>query len=175
MRRVQKWWKNITTSLLPPLQLGARSFRSDAVLEALAKASQDRVPNLILYNYPSFSGAFSALFAHLFHSHLNLPCLTLPFSSIIPLRSLRFLFILILLLITICCDWLIEWSNHLIVAGLKICALKAFKGVISWIFLVLKGLQWSFWIELHASNVYLTSFRFVNFFYYLFWYFYEFC
>ncbi|KAB1206717.1 hypothetical protein CJ030_MR7G013536 [Morella rubra] len=68
------------------LRAGARSFRSDAALEALAKASADRVPNLVLYNYPSFSGAFSALFAHLFHSRLNLPCLILPFSDVEPLR-----------------------------------------------------------------------------------------
>ncbi|KAJ0077846.1 hypothetical protein Patl1_37062 [Pistacia atlantica] len=31
-------------------------------------------------------GAFSALFAHLFHSRLNLPCLLLPFSSVEPFR-----------------------------------------------------------------------------------------
>ncbi|CAN1167433.1 hypothetical protein LINPERHAP2_LOCUS27244 [Linum perenne] len=60
---------------------GARGFRSDAALEALAKAREDCIPNLILYNYPSFSGAFSALFAHLFHSRLRLPFLILPFSS----------------------------------------------------------------------------------------------
>ncbi|GMN58312.1 hypothetical protein TIFTF001_027409 [Ficus carica] len=63
-----------------------RTFRSDASLNAIAKASQDRVPSLALYNYPSFSGSFSALFAHLFHSRLNLPCLILPFSSVHPLR-----------------------------------------------------------------------------------------
>ena len=66
---------------------GGRSFRSDAALEALAKASEEKVPNVLLYNYPSFSGAFSALFAHLFHSRLNLPSLILPFSSVHPLRS----------------------------------------------------------------------------------------
>ncbi|CAN1284583.1 hypothetical protein LINPERPRIM_LOCUS18661 [Linum perenne] len=60
---------------------GARGFRSDAALEALAKAREDCIPNLILYNYPSFSGAFSALFGHLFHSRLRLPFLILPFSS----------------------------------------------------------------------------------------------
>ncbi|XP_059591970.1 uncharacterized protein LOC100259417 isoform X4 [Vitis vinifera] len=66
--------------------LRARSFRSNAALEAIAKASEERIPNIALYNYPSFSGAFSALFAHLFHSHLNFPCLILPFSSVEPLR-----------------------------------------------------------------------------------------
>ncbi|XVF67329.1 hypothetical protein PTKIN_Ptkin10aG0112300 [Pterospermum kingtungense] len=63
-----------------------RAFRSDAALEAIAKAAEEKVPNVALYNYPSFSGAFSAVFAHLFHSRLNLPCLVLPFSSIEPFR-----------------------------------------------------------------------------------------
>ncbi|GMQ01397.1 hypothetical protein CsSME_00048048 [Camellia sinensis var. sinensis] len=63
-----------------------RSFRSNSALEALAKASEEKTPIFVLYNYPSFSGAFSALFARLFHSHLNLPCLILPFSSVEPLR-----------------------------------------------------------------------------------------
>ncbi|KAG7011565.1 hypothetical protein SDJN02_26471, partial [Cucurbita argyrosperma subsp. argyrosperma] len=63
-----------------------RSFRSDASLEAIAKAAEDRVPNVVFYNYPSFSGAFSALFAHLFHTRLGLPCLILPFSSAVPFR-----------------------------------------------------------------------------------------
>ncbi|KAL9809829.1 hypothetical protein AtNW77_Chr5g0092981 [Arabidopsis thaliana] len=62
-----------------------RSFRSDAALEAIANALEEKVPNLVLYNYPSFSGAFSALFAHLYHYRLRLPCLILPFSSVIPL------------------------------------------------------------------------------------------
>ncbi|CAJ1936176.1 unnamed protein product [Sphenostylis stenocarpa] len=61
---------------------GSRSLRSDAALEAIAKASEDKVPNIVLYNYPSFSGAFSALFAHLFHTRHNLPSLILPFSSV---------------------------------------------------------------------------------------------
>ncbi|XP_024031742.1 uncharacterized protein LOC21397918 [Morus notabilis] len=73
------------TTILIPFP-GTRSFRSAAALEAIAKASQDKVPIFALYNYPSFSGAFSALFAHLFHSRLNLPCLILPFSSVHPLR-----------------------------------------------------------------------------------------
>ncbi|KAL1355890.1 hypothetical protein HN51_007862 [Arachis hypogaea] len=65
-----------------------RSLRSDAALEAIAKASEDKVPNLVVYNYPTFSGAFSALFAHLFHIRHNLPALILPFSSV-PFLSLR--------------------------------------------------------------------------------------
>ncbi|KAJ8572459.1 hypothetical protein K7X08_008970 [Anisodus acutangulus] len=63
-----------------------RCFRSQAALKALAKASEDKIPNLILYNYPSFSGAFAALFAHLYHSRLNIPYLVLPFSSVEPFR-----------------------------------------------------------------------------------------
>ncbi|CAI9104148.1 OLC1v1002771C1 [Oldenlandia corymbosa var. corymbosa] len=64
-----------------------RSFRSDSALLSLAKASEARSPNVVvLYNYPSFSGAFSALFAHLYYSRLNIPCLILPFSSVIPFR-----------------------------------------------------------------------------------------
>lgn len=66
-----------------------RNLRSDAALEAIAKASEDKVPNLVVYNYPTFSGAFSALFAHLFHIRHNLPALILPFSSV-PFLSLRF-------------------------------------------------------------------------------------
>ncbi|CAM8906978.1 unnamed protein product [Rhodiola kirilowii] len=58
-----------------------------STLEALWKAGEDQVPNLVLYNYPSFSGAFSALFAHLFHTRLNLRCLILPFSSVEPFRT----------------------------------------------------------------------------------------
>ncbi|KAG2704914.1 hypothetical protein I3760_05G028400 [Carya illinoinensis] len=90
---------------LSALRAGARSFRSDAALEALSKASEDKVPNLVLYNYPSFSGAFSALFAHLFHSRLNLPCLILPFSSVEPL-----------------------WVEDLYIEGLKRCYLLDFLG-----------------------------------------------
>ncbi|KAK6135465.1 hypothetical protein DH2020_030790 [Rehmannia glutinosa] len=61
-------------------------FRSDASLEAIRKASENKTPNLVLYNYPSFSGAYGALFAHLYHSRLNLPCLILPFSAVAPFR-----------------------------------------------------------------------------------------
>ncbi|KAL1196273.1 hypothetical protein V5N11_005420 [Cardamine amara subsp. amara] len=63
-----------------------RGFRSDAALESIANALEEKVPNLVLYNYPSFSGAFSALFAQLYHSRLRLPCLILPFSSVVPFR-----------------------------------------------------------------------------------------
>ncbi|XP_037496586.1 uncharacterized protein LOC105636022 isoform X6 [Jatropha curcas] len=66
--------------------LGTHGFRSVAALEAIAKAREEKVPNMVLYNYPSFSGAFSAAFARIFHSRLNLPSLILPFSSIEPLR-----------------------------------------------------------------------------------------
>ncbi|MCD7451612.1 hypothetical protein HAX54_012874, partial [Datura stramonium] len=61
-------------------------FRSQAALKVLAKASEDKISNLILYNYPSFSGAFAALFAYLYHSRLNIPYLVLPFSSVEPFR-----------------------------------------------------------------------------------------
>ncbi|KAL3621018.1 hypothetical protein CASFOL_035930 [Castilleja foliolosa] len=61
-------------------------FRSDAALEAIRSASEIKTPNLVLYNYPSFSGAYGALFAYLYHSRLNLPCLILPFSAVAPFR-----------------------------------------------------------------------------------------
>ncbi|KAK7252257.1 hypothetical protein RIF29_36084 [Crotalaria pallida] len=85
MCMVREWRRRMSKSL-PPLcvwRIGnsTRSLRSDAALEAISKASEDKVPNLVIYNYPSFSGAFSSLFAHLFHSRLNLPSLFLPFSS----------------------------------------------------------------------------------------------
>ncbi|XP_045826286.1 uncharacterized protein LOC123918322 isoform X1 [Trifolium pratense] len=72
-------WRRNTTFSISPFH---RSLRSDAALEAIAKASEHKVPNIVLYNYPSFSGAFSALFAHLFHTRHNLPSLILPFSSV---------------------------------------------------------------------------------------------
>ncbi|KAK9286303.1 hypothetical protein L1049_014693 [Liquidambar formosana] len=78
---VRKW-----TVLSATSSIQARSFRSNAAIDALTKASEAKTPNIVFYNYPSFSGAFSALFAHLFHSRLNLPCLILPFSSVEPLR-----------------------------------------------------------------------------------------
>ncbi|XP_038708264.1 uncharacterized protein LOC120003372 isoform X2 [Tripterygium wilfordii] len=79
-------WRTITSSASIAPLLGARGFRSDAALDAIAKAREEKVPNMVLYNYPSFSGAFSSLFAHLFHSRLKLPCLILPFSSVVPFR-----------------------------------------------------------------------------------------
>ena len=79
-------WRSCARPLLWPPQL--RYLRSDAALEAIAKAAEERTPAVVLYNYPSFSGAFSALFAYLFHSSLKIPCLVLPFSSVVPLRSL---------------------------------------------------------------------------------------
>lgn len=84
VRWLKQKWRTLYSSCT--ILRGRRGFRSDAALEAIAKAGEDRVQNLALYNYPSFSGAFSALFAHLFHSHLNLPCLILPFSSVEPFR-----------------------------------------------------------------------------------------
>ncbi|KAK9949901.1 hypothetical protein M0R45_005411 [Rubus argutus] len=51
-------WRTIAAAIAPLPQFQSRSFRSDAALEALAKASQEKVPNLLLYNYPSFSGRF---------------------------------------------------------------------------------------------------------------------
>ncbi|XP_076954789.1 uncharacterized protein LOC143629385 [Bidens hawaiensis] len=63
-----------------------QGFRSNAALESLTKAHEQNTQNIVLYNYPSFSGAFSALFAHIFHQQLNLPCLILPFSSVEPFK-----------------------------------------------------------------------------------------
>ncbi|KAL5174861.1 Heat shock protein, mitochondrial [Glycine soja] len=89
-----KWWfrnggrRSLPFSLCVWVARRSRTMRSDAALEAIAKASEDRVPNIVLYNYPSFSGAYSALFAHLFYTHHNLPSLILPFSSV-PLLALR--------------------------------------------------------------------------------------
>ncbi|KAI3838773.1 hypothetical protein MKX03_004719 [Papaver bracteatum] len=67
-----------------------RNFRSKAALESLITAAEEKTPNLILYNYPSFSGSYSALFAHLYYSHLQIPHLILPFSSVEPLRVIAF-------------------------------------------------------------------------------------
>ncbi|KAK8951031.1 hypothetical protein KSP39_PZI004597 [Platanthera zijinensis] len=82
---------------LPLFLLLQQGFRSAAALEALQshiRASEGGLekPRLVLYNYPSFAGAFAALFAHLYHSSLNLPCLILPFSSVEPLRVEDFRF-----------------------------------------------------------------------------------
>ncbi|KAB5520623.1 hypothetical protein DKX38_024942 [Salix brachista] len=89
---LRKAWRFIfSSSRLASLSPSAgREFRSDAALEAISKANEEKTPNIVLYNYPSFSGAFSALFAHLFHSRRNLPCLILPFSSVEPFRIVDF-------------------------------------------------------------------------------------
>ncbi|KAK1568980.1 hypothetical protein Q3G72_031204 [Acer saccharum] len=54
--------------------------------EAINEAREERTQNVVLYNCPSFSEAFSAFFAQLFHSRLHLPCLLLPFSSVAPFK-----------------------------------------------------------------------------------------
>ncbi|XP_057515613.1 uncharacterized protein LOC130797146 isoform X1 [Amaranthus tricolor] len=84
MSPVSKWRRTIAP--FPSSLQKTRQLRSDATLEAINRAADAKTPTLVLYNYPSFSGAFSALFAHLFHSHLHLPCLILPFSSVVPFR-----------------------------------------------------------------------------------------
>lgn len=97
---VRKWraWSH------NPVSLWVRSLRSNAASEAIAKASEERVHSIVLYNYPSFSGAYSALFAHLFHSYHNIPCLNLPFSSVAPLRfSSNLIFLIVSFLII--CPW----------------------------------------------------------------------
>ncbi|KAG6466047.1 uncharacterized protein LOC122037411 [Zingiber officinale] len=82
---------------VPPPSSPHRCFRSQAALDALRPpsitAGDSSSPSaaairshLVLYNYPSFSGAFAALYAHLFHSRLRLPFLVLPFSSVEPFR-----------------------------------------------------------------------------------------
>ncbi|KAI3445814.1 hypothetical protein Pfo_002479 [Paulownia fortunei] len=79
--------RRLTASPLPSqFSMLVRQFRSDAALEAIRKASENITPNLVLYNYPTFSGAYGALFAHLYHSRLKLPCLILPFSAVAPFR-----------------------------------------------------------------------------------------
>lgn len=97
---LQRRWK--AALITPALHRRRQSFRSRAALDALqahirpasaagagagagAEAATDS-RHLVLYNYPSFSGAFAALFAHLYHSRLRLPCLILPLSSVEPLR-----------------------------------------------------------------------------------------
>ncbi|PIN03036.1 hypothetical protein CDL12_24443 [Handroanthus impetiginosus] len=79
--------RRLAASRLPfQFSMLVRKFRSDAALEAIRRASENKTPNLVLYNYPSFSGAYGALFAYLYHSRLNLPCLILPFSAVVPFR-----------------------------------------------------------------------------------------
>ncbi|KAL2936704.1 Cytochrome f [Bienertia sinuspersici] len=87
-RSLIRSWLRSTPPAASLLQL--RHLRSEATLEALAKAAEEKPPVIALYNYPSFSGAYSALFTQLFHSHLRLPCLILPFSSVIPFRVICF-------------------------------------------------------------------------------------
>ncbi|KAK9079420.1 hypothetical protein SSX86_001091 [Deinandra increscens subsp. villosa] len=82
---ISKNWSS-TSCFLARTSARTQGFRSNAALELLTKAREQGTRNLVLYNYPSFSGAFSALFAHIFHRHLNLPCLILPFSSVVPFR-----------------------------------------------------------------------------------------
>lgn len=104
-----------------------RSFRSDAALEAIANALEEKVPNLVLYNYPSFSGAFSALFAHLYHSHIRLPCLILPFSSVVPFR---------LTFLSIPPDFNRFWVNR---RNLKTFFLQSWRSVFGWVRQVLSA------------------------------------
>ncbi|XP_078154758.1 heat shock protein isoform X2 [Carex rostrata] len=69
---------------------GGRGFRSEAALDAIRcfieRGRETGGLNVALYNYPSFSGAYAALFASLFHSKLHLPFLPLPFSSVHPFK-----------------------------------------------------------------------------------------
>ncbi|XP_021625814.1 uncharacterized protein LOC110624796 isoform X2 [Manihot esculenta] len=86
--RKWNWMPSLVSSIAPIFgaETRAHGFRSAAALEALTKAREEKIPNVVLYNYPSFSGAFSALFATLFHTRLNRSCLVLPFSLVEPLR-----------------------------------------------------------------------------------------
>ncbi|MQL73879.1 hypothetical protein Taro_006206 [Colocasia esculenta] len=114
-------WKERLETLLP--RAAARSFRSEAALDALRHAAVHGVSppagdgdevcelgrgggrgkadetasvsdngastngySLVLYNYPSFTGALAALFARRYHSVCRLPALFLPFSSVEPFR-----------------------------------------------------------------------------------------
>ncbi|KAJ6302693.1 hypothetical protein OIU77_016723 [Salix suchowensis] len=55
---LRKAWRFIfSSSRLSSLSPSAgREFRSDAALEAISKANEEKTPNIVLYNYPSFSG-----------------------------------------------------------------------------------------------------------------------
>lgn len=90
MWRRYLWRQNYALCSLLPSRWNShgvsRCFRSKAAIEALTKASEERVPNLVLYNYPSLTGALAALFAQLYHSHVNIQSLILPFSNVEPLR-----------------------------------------------------------------------------------------
>ncbi|KAG0454090.1 hypothetical protein HPP92_025394 [Vanilla planifolia] len=73
------------------LGLLRRAFRSAAALDALqgligGTEGGQKKSSLVFYNYPSLGGAFGSLFAHLYHTGLNLPFLILPFSSVEPFR-----------------------------------------------------------------------------------------
>ncbi|XP_073008205.1 uncharacterized protein [Typha latifolia] len=73
----------------------SRGFRSESALDLLQShpgvlGSGDESnagSHIALYNYPSFSGAYAACSAHLFHSSLRLPFLALPFSSFHPFSA----------------------------------------------------------------------------------------
>ncbi|KAJ4819402.1 N utilization substance protein B [Rhynchospora pubera] len=71
---------------------GGKGFRSEAALDAIrcfvekGREQGDQL-HVALYNYPSISGAYAALFASLFHSKLRLPFLPLPFSSFHPFKG----------------------------------------------------------------------------------------
>ncbi|KAF6169225.1 hypothetical protein GIB67_013655, partial [Kingdonia uniflora] len=82
----QKLKTSLSSSPQILLSQQTRTFRSKSALDALIQASNAKTPNLVIYNYPSFSGSFAALFAHLYHLHINQPCLILPYSSVEPLR-----------------------------------------------------------------------------------------
>ncbi|KAJ3671408.1 hypothetical protein LUZ60_007487 [Juncus effusus] len=81
-----------TGALTFPFHAGtSRAFRSQAALDAIEsfreEGEEERDLNIALYNYPSFTGAYAALFSRLFHSKLDLPFLVLPFSSVEPFRA----------------------------------------------------------------------------------------
>uniref|UniRef100_A0ACD5WAY8 Uncharacterized protein n=1 Tax=Avena sativa TaxID=4498 RepID=A0ACD5WAY8_AVESA len=82
----------------PAASLLRRHFRSAASIEAIlsyshpsknSSSSEDQAgpAHLVLYNYPTFGGAYSALAADLFHRRLGRRLLILPFSSIEPFRA----------------------------------------------------------------------------------------
>ncbi|KAI3990295.1 hypothetical protein MKX01_037634 [Papaver californicum] len=57
-----------------------RSLRSKTSLKSLITAAEN-TPNLILNNNPSYSDSYSAIFAHLYYTHLQIPHLNFPFPS----------------------------------------------------------------------------------------------
>lgn len=122
--------------LLPRL---CRRFRSDAALEAIARARDERVPNLALYNYPSFSGAFSALFARLFHSRLRVPCLVLPFSSVEPFRWFSSSFFWVFF-----CLWNGRFGFSVYLGSCDVLELKCYWEFWGW----RASKEWSRWIQM---------------------------